>query len=167
MAEVIFSPSAAQHGRSKEVYTEDLDEYVRNARFLLAEHKSYSPDEIVALEEQRIEVVVRSAFEEPHPAMPTVVAAHLDARDNQSAAVDGGVRTAAAASESEPGPAPSSSSQTADAHSTDCGNAGTTTAAEVLASGDAAYTSDDGGLVLRTYVTESATGQTINHVRID
>ena len=176
-AEVIFSPNGAQRGRSNDDYAEDLDEYVRNARFLLAEHKTYSPDEIVALEEQRIEVVVRSAFEEPHPAVSTVVEelhAHLDATGSQGA-VAAGLTATGASSESQPGPAPATSRQTSNSlckpvvpsernlqsSPLKCGD---TTA---MMTCDAADPSEDGGLVLRTYVTESATGQTINHASIE
>ena len=75
VAEVLFDPTIARKHRLSD---NEIDEYIQNARFVLAEHRVFDPDSVVSLVDQKIDVVVRSSFVEsittgtpPQPATAT------------------------------------------------------------------------------------------------
>ena len=157
--EELFSSAACQrHG----VTGTALKEYLDMARFILAEYKVYGPEEVVSLKDQKIEVVVRSTFAEP----PKIATTDTDtegqtsnipsSNSNGNNDINNGSKVSTNASKTSPGrkaATPTTSS-------------GPTTAATTPAIPEGAIFAADGTPLLRTYVTESATGQTVNHVRM-
>mgnify|MGYP000079260194 CR=1 FL=1 len=142
--DLLYCPSAAR--KRCRLNGTDLDEYIQNARFLLAEHKTYEPDEVVGLTEQKVEVVIRSSFEESASGGDGASSSSSDTLPGQEQS------TAASNDASEPAQA-----ATADASES-------STPTNPAATENQAATNDDVTQIRRTYVTESSTGQTINHV---
>ncbi len=113
-----------------------VDEYLANALFLLAEHRAYQPDEVVSL------------CQRPHDS-EVVVRSVFEEVD--CGALDAAAMAAAAAE---------ASSAASSGGSAATGGGG---------SGGGGRGSADAGasaLMLRTYVMETAKGETINHVRV-
>lgn len=120
--DIIFSSTSLSNNLS----SAELQKYINNAIFLIAEHQKFYPDEVVSLTEQRIDVVVKSSFVDrglPELLSPASATVKSDTVSNEP---------------------------------------------DIKAPKVIPLTKDqqnDSMTGTKTYVTENATGQTVNHVR--
>lgn len=144
LSEILYSPDIVFGSHSLD--PTELKEYMANALFLLAENNEYGPNEVVSLQEQGIEVVIRSTFDELDTQFTSHSKDKFETQDlahithHHKFSLDNLCSKTPQASINDEVTTDSANSSCKNINEIDC-------------------------ITLRTYVTENSKGQTVNHVR--